>query len=202
MGWYGLDWSDLRIGPVDGSCKHGSEPSGSIKCLEILEWLSDWRLLKKTQFHGVCWLFRRTAILEVLDTVIEHYGHIIHLYHFCSGTDQRATKFFLFPPCLFLIYYRHMETRSRSIRVMFRLKLCILHCSVLSGGFQARMDILQFLCYKRHCIDRSLLYCVDQYSCVILAVAYLDAWGLNMHLHNLHLGSNLIKKCNQSYAVI
>jgi hypothetical protein len=30
-----------------GSCEHGNEPSGSIKCCEILEQLSDWWLLKK-----------------------------------------------------------------------------------------------------------------------------------------------------------
>jgi hypothetical protein len=32
---------------VEGSCKHGNENSGSRKCWEILEWLSDWWLLKK-----------------------------------------------------------------------------------------------------------------------------------------------------------
>jgi hypothetical protein len=32
---------------VDGSCEHGDEHSGSIKYWEILELLSDWRLLKK-----------------------------------------------------------------------------------------------------------------------------------------------------------
>jgi hypothetical protein len=32
---------------VDGPFEHGSEPSGSIKCWEILEWLRNWRLLKK-----------------------------------------------------------------------------------------------------------------------------------------------------------
>jgi predicted deacylase len=32
---------------VEGSCEHGNELSGSIKCWEILEWLSDWQLLKK-----------------------------------------------------------------------------------------------------------------------------------------------------------
>jgi hypothetical protein len=35
------------MGPVEGSCEHVDEPSGSIKCLEILQWLSDWWLLKK-----------------------------------------------------------------------------------------------------------------------------------------------------------
>jgi hypothetical protein len=32
---------------VEGPCKHGNKPSGSIKCWEILEWLRNWRLLKK-----------------------------------------------------------------------------------------------------------------------------------------------------------
>jgi hypothetical protein len=37
MGWYGLDSSTSGYGPVEGSCKHGNEPSGSMKCWEILE---------------------------------------------------------------------------------------------------------------------------------------------------------------------
>jgi hypothetical protein len=32
---------------VEGSCEHGNEPSGSIKCWEVLEWLHNWQLLKK-----------------------------------------------------------------------------------------------------------------------------------------------------------
>jgi hypothetical protein len=32
---------------VEDSYEHGCEPSGSIKCCKILEWLSDWQLLKK-----------------------------------------------------------------------------------------------------------------------------------------------------------
>jgi hypothetical protein len=32
---------------VEGSFEHGNEPSGSIKCWKILEWLSDCWLLKK-----------------------------------------------------------------------------------------------------------------------------------------------------------
>jgi hypothetical protein len=34
---------------MDGSCEHGYEPSGSLKCWEIFEWLSDWWLLKKDE---------------------------------------------------------------------------------------------------------------------------------------------------------
>jgi hypothetical protein len=37
MGWYGLDRSGSGKGPVEGFCEHGNEPSGSIKCWEVLE---------------------------------------------------------------------------------------------------------------------------------------------------------------------
>jgi hypothetical protein len=32
---------------MEGSCEHGNKPSGSVKFWEILEQLSDWRLLKR-----------------------------------------------------------------------------------------------------------------------------------------------------------
>jgi hypothetical protein len=32
---------------MEGSCKHGNEPSGSIKCWKFLEYLHNWRLLMK-----------------------------------------------------------------------------------------------------------------------------------------------------------
>jgi hypothetical protein len=35
MVWIGLIW--LRIGTVEGSCENGIEPSGYIKCWEVLE---------------------------------------------------------------------------------------------------------------------------------------------------------------------
>jgi hypothetical protein len=37
IGWVGMDWIDLGQGPVEGSCEHGTEPSGSINCCEVLE---------------------------------------------------------------------------------------------------------------------------------------------------------------------
>jgi hypothetical protein len=36
---------------VAGSCECDNERSGSVKCWEILEYMSDWRLLKRTQLH-------------------------------------------------------------------------------------------------------------------------------------------------------
>jgi hypothetical protein len=37
--WDGVDWINLAQdrGPVEGSCEHGNEPSGSIKSWEILD---------------------------------------------------------------------------------------------------------------------------------------------------------------------
>jgi hypothetical protein len=37
MEWYELDLSGSGYEPVEGSCEHPNEPSGSIKCWEILE---------------------------------------------------------------------------------------------------------------------------------------------------------------------
>jgi hypothetical protein len=45
MGLYGLDLSGSGERQVEGSCEHGTEPSGSIKYWQILEQLSDWWLL-------------------------------------------------------------------------------------------------------------------------------------------------------------
>jgi hypothetical protein len=47
IGWSGLDWSGSGDGPVEGSCEHGNELSGSIRCWEFLEWLQNGQLLKK-----------------------------------------------------------------------------------------------------------------------------------------------------------
>jgi hypothetical protein len=37
MGWCELDWSVSGLGPVEVSCEHRNEPSGSVKCWEVLE---------------------------------------------------------------------------------------------------------------------------------------------------------------------
>jgi hypothetical protein len=38
---------------VEGAYEHGNEPSGSIRCWEVFEWLHNWRLLKKSSAPGV-----------------------------------------------------------------------------------------------------------------------------------------------------
>jgi hypothetical protein len=43
----GLDSSASGQGPVIGSCKHGKEPSGSIKGGKFIDQLNDYWFLKK-----------------------------------------------------------------------------------------------------------------------------------------------------------
>jgi hypothetical protein len=45
MVWTVLMW--LRIGTSGASCERCNEPSGSIKCWKVLQWLHSWRFLKK-----------------------------------------------------------------------------------------------------------------------------------------------------------
>jgi hypothetical protein len=38
--WDGVDWIDIaQDRDVEGFCEHGIEPSSSIKCWEVVEWL-------------------------------------------------------------------------------------------------------------------------------------------------------------------
>jgi hypothetical protein len=39
-GWGGKEW--INLAQDRDQCEHGNEPSGSIECWEILEWLRDW----------------------------------------------------------------------------------------------------------------------------------------------------------------
>jgi hypothetical protein len=43
--WGGVVWTGLIW--LEGTCEHGNESSGSIKCWEILEQLHNWWPLKK-----------------------------------------------------------------------------------------------------------------------------------------------------------
>jgi hypothetical protein len=49
MGWGGMDCIDLVQDRVEAEvcCEHSTEPSGSMKCWEVLEQLHKWQLLKK-----------------------------------------------------------------------------------------------------------------------------------------------------------
>jgi hypothetical protein len=44
MGWNVVDWVDLA---QNRDQWRALEPSGFVKCWEVLEWLHNWRLLKK-----------------------------------------------------------------------------------------------------------------------------------------------------------
>jgi hypothetical protein len=46
---------------VEGPCEHGSEPSGSIKCWEILEGCATGFFSRRAELHGVSWLGIRVS---------------------------------------------------------------------------------------------------------------------------------------------
>jgi hypothetical protein len=49
IGWSVMGWIDLAQDrdQWEGPCEYGNEPSGSTKCWESIEWLSNWWLRKK-----------------------------------------------------------------------------------------------------------------------------------------------------------
>jgi hypothetical protein len=49
IGRDGVNWIDLAQDKDQwgGSCEHGDEPSGFLKCWEVPEWLHNWQLLRK-----------------------------------------------------------------------------------------------------------------------------------------------------------
>jgi hypothetical protein len=48
IGWGDMDWIDQAQDRDQWRARErGNERSGSIKCWEVLEWLHNWRLLKK-----------------------------------------------------------------------------------------------------------------------------------------------------------
>jgi tRNA(Ser,Leu) C12 N-acetylase TAN1 len=56
---------------VEGSCEHGSEPSSFIKCCDILQYLSDYLLLKK-DLAPWNWLFNvEVSEKSVLGSIYE-----------------------------------------------------------------------------------------------------------------------------------
>jgi hypothetical protein len=58
IGWGGTVWIE-----------HGGEPSGPVKCWSILEWLRNWRLLKKDSTPW-SWLILALLLLLLLPTNI------------------------------------------------------------------------------------------------------------------------------------
>jgi hypothetical protein len=67
---------------VEGSCESGNEPSDFIKCLDIVEWLSDWLIINK---GSVPWSYLVYFFLSFQFDVLERVrGDVppaaLHLY--------------------------------------------------------------------------------------------------------------------------
>jgi hypothetical protein len=57
-------------GPVVGSCEHGSEPSGSIKGREFLDWLSDCWHLMEDWLYGVDYNFSQRKFKNMFTRIL------------------------------------------------------------------------------------------------------------------------------------
>jgi hypothetical protein len=58
---------------VEGSCEHGNEPSGSIKCWEVLEQMHNWRLLKKDSAQRSKFRFPESELLRDWRFTANHF---------------------------------------------------------------------------------------------------------------------------------
>jgi hypothetical protein len=57
---------------VEGSCEHDNEPTGSIKCWEVLEKLHNWQLLKKGSAPRVS---NSEIVHDIMRTTHRHRTH-------------------------------------------------------------------------------------------------------------------------------
>jgi hypothetical protein len=52
--WTAVIW--FRMGPVEGSCEHGNESSGYIKCWKVLSSCTTGDISRRAQLQGVSYL--------------------------------------------------------------------------------------------------------------------------------------------------
>jgi hypothetical protein len=67
---------------VEGSCEHGNELSCSIKCWEIIEWLSDW-----AQLYRVSYVSPPSAILDFHGKVKDLRIRVV-----CASVSQQVGR--------------------------------------------------------------------------------------------------------------
>jgi hypothetical protein len=120
MGLYGLDWSGSGKGPVEGSCEHGNESSGSITFSNILSSWGTVGFLGRTHLHGVRllnksfwvpprpgiwarWLCWPVLCMGLIWSIIRHWCNGItslNLYHCKCDLGGIFARTELGTPCL------------------------------------------------------------------------------------------------------
>jgi hypothetical protein len=63
---------------VAGSCEHGNEPSGSIKCREFLDWLSVLLAFQEGLCSMELKLWYVTCIIHKVHYILSVIPHLIH----------------------------------------------------------------------------------------------------------------------------
>jgi hypothetical protein len=108
----GFVW--LRIGTSENSCECGNEPSGPIKCREVLECLNNWRPASSAQLHRI------TSVV---------YSHILHIallarHSFCFHFNYhpaRAAAYINFRNDFLLFFFIYCVKQTW----LFYLSLCL-----------------------------------------------------------------------------
>jgi hypothetical protein len=115
-------WSGWGQGPVEGSCEHGNEPSGSIKCWEVLEQLHNWRVLKK---GSALWSLLVSPLLSVASRrSMEHPQNSTIAHPFLANFVN-----FFFHVCHLLEPSSQLSLRLFSVAGFhFSVSLCIHSC--------------------------------------------------------------------------
>jgi hypothetical protein len=86
MGCYGLNWSGLGYGPIEGLCEHNNEPGGSIKYWEILKCTTRC-FSRRAQLHGVSQL--KWNLVSTPNKI--HYNYVsVKFYMFVFFKDVIA----------------------------------------------------------------------------------------------------------------
>jgi hypothetical protein len=72
MGWHRLDWSGSSYGPVEGSCKHSNEPSGS----KFLNSCKIGSFSRRVYLHGVSHTVQNIGGAGTVQPVWPCYKHV------------------------------------------------------------------------------------------------------------------------------
>jgi hypothetical protein len=88
---------------VEGPCEHGNEPSGSIKCWELLNGYATGGFSRRTQLHGVSLV---SCFVVILNSTYNRYDYPREMAWFSLGcilyqpSHKRIIK-----SCIYLLFF-------------------------------------------------------------------------------------------------
>jgi hypothetical protein len=125
--WAGLMW--LRIGTSGGFVWSGNEPSGSVWNWEILEWLSDWWLLRKASapwsYLKLTWVRDRQRATLLAETGLKFIRSLVVAESLCYAIRGSVLSTFPYKApffCSRVMTWRSMEHMRKKFPAYMLLK--------------------------------------------------------------------------------